>query len=224
MFKLIFGSTVGKKIIAAVSGCCLLLFVIGHMAGNLQIFLGAEAINRYAHFLKTTPELLWPVRIGLLAMALLHVWSTASLWVEGKRARGTVGYAVKDPAGATWASRTMIFSGLVLFVFIVFHLAHYTWHWVDPHFAELQDAQGRHDVYQMMLEGFSNPWVVGFYLISVALLSVHLSHGAAGMFRSVGLTNPFYRKLQEKFALAVAAILFAGMGIVPAAVLGGWVR
>src|SRR5437667_11377043 len=112
-------SSLGKKYIMAVSGFILFLFVLGHLAGNLQIFLGEEAINRYGHFLQSNPELIWPVRLFLLLMLVLHVWAATKLSIENKVAR-PVGYANWQPAGATYASRTMLMIGIIIFVFIVF--------------------------------------------------------------------------------------------------------
>src|SRR5258708_35622358 len=121
----IFGSSLGKKYIMAVSGFVLFLFVVGHLLGNLQIFLGPEAINRYGHFLQSNVELLWPVRIFLLCMIGLHIWSAIKLSIENKAAR-PVPYANWNPTTATYASRTMLMSGVIIFVFIIYHLLHYT--------------------------------------------------------------------------------------------------
>src|SRR2546426_5426616 len=121
----IFRSSLGKKFIMAVSGFVLFVFVIGHLAGNLQIFLGREAINRYGHFLQTNPELIWPARLFLLLMVGLHIWAAVKLSVENKAAR-TVGYAQYRPVGSTYASRTMLMSGLIVFVFVVYHILHFT--------------------------------------------------------------------------------------------------
>src|SRR6185369_15430235 len=121
----IFGSSLGKKYIMAVSGLVLFLFVVGHLAGNLQIFLGPEAINRYGHFLQTNPELIWPARIFLLLMIGLHIWSAIKLSAENKAAR-PVGYGEYKPVGSSYASRTMLMSGLIIFAFIIYHLLHFT--------------------------------------------------------------------------------------------------
>src|SRR6266581_550066 len=121
----IFSSSLGKKYIMAVTGFVMFLFVIGHLAGNLQIFLGAEAINRYGHFLQSNPELIWPARLFLLAMLALHIWSATKLSLENNAAR-PVGYAIYQPVASTCASRTMLMSGIIVFVFIVYHLLHYT--------------------------------------------------------------------------------------------------
>src|SRR3954470_1808128 len=113
----IFRSSLGKKYVMAVTGFVMFLFVIGHLAGNLQVFLGPEAINRYGHFLQTNPELIWPARLLLLLMLVLHVWSAVKLSAENKAARPTP-YGAWQPVGSTYASRTMLMSGIIVFVFI----------------------------------------------------------------------------------------------------------
>src|SRR3954471_10445498 len=109
----------------AISGLVMFLFVIGHLAGNLQIFLGPEAINRYGHFLQTNPELIWPARLFLLLMIALHIWSAIKLSMENKAAR-PIGYGEYKPVGSSYASRTMLMSGIIIFAFIVYHLLHFT--------------------------------------------------------------------------------------------------
>src|SRR6185312_4001738 len=121
----IFRSSLGKKYIMAISGLVLFLFVIAHLAGNLQFFLGPESINRYGDFLQTNVELLWPARIFLLLMIGLHIWSAIKLSAENKAAR-PVGYANWNPTAASYASRTMLMSGIIVLVFIIYHLLHYT--------------------------------------------------------------------------------------------------
>src|SRR6266513_4986549 len=189
-----FKSSLGKKYLMAVSGALLFLFVIGHLAGNLQIFLGPEAINRYGHFLQSNVEFLWPVRIGLLVLIGLHIGSAIQLSAENKAAR-PVGYA-GDPAApaASYASRTMLMSGLIIAAFIIYHLLHYTlqaksMNFTGQDFVAFRDAKGRHDVYRMMVTGFSSPPVSGFYILALGLLCLHLSHGVGAMFQSVGWKN-----------------------------------
>src|SRR5216110_2759523 len=121
----LFESSLGKKYIMAVSGGALFLFVVAHLLGNLQIFLGPEAINRYGHFLQSNPELIWPARLALLLMIALHIWSAAKLTAENRAAR-PVGYAHYEVVAASYASRTMFMSGLIIFVFIIYHLLHFT--------------------------------------------------------------------------------------------------
>src|SRR5512136_3023449 len=115
------GSSLGKKYVMAVTGFVLFLFVIGHLAGNLQIFLGREAINRYGDFLQSNPELIWPARLGLLLMVGLHIWSATKITLENRAAR-PVDYALYQPVGSSYASRNMFVGGLIVLVFIVYHL------------------------------------------------------------------------------------------------------
>ena len=151
-------SSLGKKFLVAVTGAGLFVFVIGHLLGNLQVFLGPELINRYGNFLQTSPEILWPARIGLLACVVIHVWMSISLAIENYAARDSR-YEVKRVVGASVASRTMVWSGVIIFSFICYHLAHFTLLYVHPEYRDLHDQLGHHDVYRMMVIGFSNPWV-----------------------------------------------------------------
>src|SRR5213080_4085508 len=121
----LFTSSLGKKYLMAVTGLVMFGFVIGHLVGNLQIFLGPEAINRYGHFLQSNPELIWPARLGLVLMVGMHIWSAVELSWENKAAR-PVPYAAYQPVASTYASRTMLMSGVIIFVFIVYHLLHFT--------------------------------------------------------------------------------------------------
>ncbi|HXI82898.1 MAG TPA: succinate dehydrogenase cytochrome b subunit [Verrucomicrobiae bacterium] len=219
----LFTSTLGKKFLMAITGAGLLLFVIGHLVGNLQIFLGPESINRYGHFLQTTPEILWPARIGLLAFVIIHIWASISLTIENRAARAT-GYEVKELVAASTASRTMIWSGLIIFAFVCFHLAHYTLLVVHPEYRDLMDTQGRHDIYQMMVFGFSSCWVSGFYVLGIGLLCIHLSHGTSAMFQSLGLKNAAYECVIDRLAKVMAVLIFLGYISIPVAVLAGVVK
>ena len=216
-------SSVGKKSLTAVTGAGLLLFVIGHLAGNLQIFIGPEAINRYGHFLQTTPEILWPARIGLLVFVLIHIWTSVALTLENRTARGQR-YEVNTVVDASVASRSMIWSGGIIFAFVGFHLAHYTLMVVHPEFRELHDALGRHDVYRMMVIGFSNPWVSGFYVLGISLLCVHLGHGIESMFQSLGLKNEVWTARINVVGIVLAFLIFLGYISIPVAVLAGLVK
>src|SRR5882762_1399406 len=144
-------SSLGKKFIMAGSGFVLLVFVIGHLAGNLQIFLGREAINRYGHFLQTNPELIWPARLFLLLMVGLHIWAAVKLSLENKAAR-PVGYAQYQPVDSSYASRTMLMSGLIIFVFVVYHILHFTVqvryiNLTGQSFIDFTDPEKRHDIF-----------------------------------------------------------------------------
>jgi len=223
MLLRLFTSSLGKKFLMAITGVGLFLFVVGHMAGNLQIFLGPESINRYGNFLQTTPEILWPARIGLLAFVIIHIWTSISLAIENRAARAAQ-YEVKELVAASLASRTMMWSGLIIFAFVGFHLAHYTLLIVHPEYRDLHDAHGWHDIYRMMVIGFSNGWVSGFYVLGIGLLCLHLSHGAGAMFQSLGLKNEAYASVIDCSAKAVSIVIFLGYISIPLAVLAGMVK
>jgi succinate dehydrogenase / fumarate reductase cytochrome b subunit len=222
----LFRSSLGKKYIMAGTGLMMFLFVIAHLIGNLQIFLGPEAINRYGHFLQSNPELIWPARIVLLVTLVLHVWAAIQLSIENKAAR-PVGYAQWKPVGSTYASRTMLMSGLIIFAFIIYHLLHFTVqakyvNLTGEDFGKLTDNLQRHDIYRMMIVGFSNYWVSGFYLLGMALLCLHLSHGVTSMFQSLGWKNQAYGPILDRLARAAAILIFIGYASIPAAILFGF--
>lgn len=209
----------------AISGFVLFLFVVGHMLGNLQIFLGPEFINEYGHFLQSKPELVWAARIGLLLMVALHIWAAIKLSAENRAARPER-YGNFKVAGASYASRTMLVSGLVIFTFVIYHLLHFTVqtegiNFANTDFKTLEDAKQRHDIYNMMVIGFSNPIVSIFYIVSMALLSLHLSHGVSSMFQSLGLKNRKYGKAIDRLALVAAVVLIIGYSAIPIAVMTG---
>jgi len=219
----LFKSSLGKKYLMAITGLGLFGFVVMHMLGNLQVFLGPDAINKYAHFLQSTPELLWGARLGLLAMIGVHFCAGILLAIENMQAREQQ-YEVKRVVKATLASRTMVVSGLVVLSFIIYHLAHYTLLVVTPEYRNLHDELGRHDVYRMIIHGFSNPYVTGFYVVGVGLLCFHLSHGIGAMFQSLGLKNEAYVERIDCLAKIVAVALFIGYISIPLAVQIGMVK
>lgn len=219
-------SSLGKKYIMAVTGLALFVFVMGHLLGNLQIFLGRDAVNTYAAFLKSVPELLWGARLGLLLMVGLHIWAAIQLTVENRAAR-PIAYADLRPSGASYASRTMIWSGLIIAAFIVYHLLHFTVGWVDPSFMEMKETLGdgteRHDVYGMLIAGFSKPLVSLFYMVAIGLLCVHLSHGVASLFQSLGIKGGAWAGWIDRGAVVAATIIFLGYISIPLSVLMGLV-
>jgi succinate dehydrogenase / fumarate reductase cytochrome b subunit len=221
----LFQSSVGKKFLMAVTGFGLFLFVVGHMVGNLQIFLGPEAINRYGHFLQSNLELIWPARLVMLAMVVIHVWSATRLSLENQAARPE-GYGQYQPVGSSLASRTMLHGGSVVFVFIIYHLLHYTaevkfLNGTGQDFSAFVDGEHHHDIFKMIVVGFSNPLVSAFYVLAIGLLSFHLSHGASSMFQSLGLKNPSFRPCLDRLARVVAVVIFLGYCSIPVAVLCG---
>jgi len=225
----LFKSSLGRKYIMAISGGALFLFVVGHLLGNLQIFLGPRAINAYGEFLQSNKEILWPARLGLLLMVFLHIWAAVKLSAENKAAR-PIGYADNPvPVAASYASRTMLMSGLIIAAFVLYHLLHYTvqvrsLNFTGKDFLALQDPEGRHDVFRMMVAGFSQPLVSGFYILAMGLLCLHLSHGVSATFQSVGLKNQVYGPLIDRFARAAAWLIFLGYISIPIAILLGYVK
>lgn len=227
LFSRIWNSSLGKKYIMAITGCALFVFVIGHLIGNLQIFIGADVLNHYGHFLQTNWEIKWPARIGLLAMVTLHIISAVRLTAGNRAARGP-GYVAYKPVGSSYASRTMMMSGLIIAAFVIYHLLHYTVtvpsvNFTGQDFDSFHDAQGRHDIYKMMVVGFSNGWVSLFYIIAMALLCLHLSHGVSSMFQSLGWKKSYYQRLIDNGARIIAALIFLGYVSIPIAIKLGWV-
>jgi succinate dehydrogenase / fumarate reductase cytochrome b subunit len=210
-------SSIGKKLLMGISGVLLVVFILVHMLGNLQIFLGPEELNRYAHFLKISPELLWGFRLAMLCIVAIHVLAAIALTMENRGARPK-NYLMEKSA-ASYASRTMIVSGIVVFFFVVFHILHFTAHF-GPYevFNNLKDADGKPDVYQMVVDGFRDGWVSAFYVLGVGLLCWHLSHGVSSMFQSLGLRNKRSACLIDCAAVLFALVIFVGMSAVPTAV------
>lgn len=216
-------SSIGKKYVMAVTGLGLFGFVIIHLAGNLQIYLGPYAINAYGKLLKSNPAVLWSARFLLLAIVTLHIATAASLTKANRKAR-PVKYATGKPVASTFAQRTIVISGLIILAFIVFHLGHFTIGFVDPQLLEYEDIMGRHDVYRMMVTGFSNPVVSIFYIVSMGLLLLHLSHGVSSLFQSLGLRSRKTFGFFDKLAKGAALVLFLGNCSIPLSILFGIIK
>lgn len=187
------GTLVGKKILVAITGLFMLLFVIMHLIGNLQIYAGPEAINEYAAFLASIPKIVWLFRITMILAIIMHIWLTISLTKTNCQARQEKYFI---PLKTSFFAKTMIWSGLTVLAFIIYHLAHYTLCMVRPEFALLSDGYGRHHVYNMIVMGFSSPLVSLFYIVAQILLASHLSHGIASSQRTLGLSMISYEKMQ----------------------------
>jgi succinate dehydrogenase / fumarate reductase cytochrome b subunit len=213
-----FSSSIGRKWVVALTGLALFGFVVGHLAGNLQIFIGAEAINRYGAFLQGLGDLLWLIRLGLLAMLVLHIVFTIKLRLENRAARPE-GYMTTKRLATSFSARMMLWSGLMVLCFIIFHLLHFTTQSIDPSFKGLHDSMGRHDVYLMMIKGFENYWASAFYLVGVGLLAMHLNHGIQSLFQTLGWNSGKVRPLWEKGGQAFSWLIFLGYASIPVAVL-----
>ncbi len=212
-------STIGKKVVMAATGIVGIGFLVAHVAGNLLVFRGAVAFNDYSAFLHgALVELLWPMRVVLLVAVLLHVLAAFQLMRRSQTARPQ-GYLKRQPQVSTVASRLMRWGGAFLLIFIVIHLLHFTTGTLRP-----AGAFVRGDVYADLVGSFRLWWVTLFYLVAVALLGLHLYHGAWASARTLGATgnspNPLHRSISALIALAV----WFGFTLVPVAVLVGWVR
>jgi succinate dehydrogenase / fumarate reductase cytochrome b subunit len=216
-------STVGTKFLVALTGAVLVAFVIGHMLGNLQIYLGPEAINSYAVFLKARPGLLWGARLGLLAALVVHIWGISLLSLRNQDARPD-SYALKKAVASTFSSRTMLLSGALLLAFVVYHLLHFTFGATNPDQFHLIDELGRHDVYSMTILGFQQPLVAISYIVAMGILGLHLAHGIASIFHSMGWSRPKTAPLIELAGRLVAFLLVIGNISIPIAALLGWIE
>jgi succinate dehydrogenase / fumarate reductase cytochrome b subunit len=219
-------STIGKKVIMAVTGLILVIFVIGHMAGNLQVFISPAKMNTYAAFLQSLGELLWLARLGLLAAVLLHILMAWQLTQISRKAR-PVSYTVRQPQVSTLASRTMRWGGVLLLVFIVFHILHFTTGTVFPMASQpdaLYPAFTHGNVYGNVISAFRVWWVTLFYVVAMLFLMLHLFHGAWSSLRTLGLAKPSPHPLHRRVSTAIALVVWLGFTAVPVAVFFGVIR
>jgi succinate dehydrogenase / fumarate reductase, cytochrome b subunit len=226
-------TSVGSKFLMALTGLGLTLFVIVHMLGNLLVFAGRDALNSYAHMLKENGELLWLARGGLLTIFVVHVYLGIQLTLDNKAAR-PVPYAREDTVQASWASRHMMLTGLVLLAFIVYHLAHFTFGLVQrpggkSNFEMTQavpddPAHLRQDVYAMVIFGFQDPVITISYVVAMVFLWLHLWHGGSSWFQSLGLNHPRYWGLIQWIGPVVATVVLIGNCSMPLAVLSGLIK
>lgn len=214
------GSSVGKKFLMAVTGVFLFGFVVAHMLGNLQIFWGPKALNEYAEHLQNLPALLWPARVFLLGTLVLHVSVSISLAIDNRRAR-PISYACGATVQASYASRSMVMSGLIVLAFLVYHLLNFTFGVTHPQFFSLVDENGRRDVYSMVVLSFREPVVSGAYVAAMGLLCLHLSHGLSSLFQSLGLANERTMPLFKRAGVVIAILIFIGNCSIPAAAYFG---
>lgn len=214
----VLSSTVGKKMVMAATGVILFGFVVGHMLGNLQVYLGPKALNGYAALLRELGHggAIWIARGGLLAAVGLHVWAATSLTLASWAAR-PVGYRRFRARESTYASRTMVWSGPLLALFIVYHLMHFTLGNVHPSFVE-------GDVYRNVIVGFRVWPVSAFYVLAQLALGLHLYHGVWSMLQTLGLSHPRYNPWRSAFSAAVTTAVVLGNISIPVAVLAGWIR
>jgi succinate dehydrogenase / fumarate reductase cytochrome b subunit len=211
----LFDSSIGKKVVMAVTGLILFGFVIGHMIGNLQVFLGAKELNDYSIFLHGFAHGagIWVARAVLLASVVLHIWAAYSLTVMNRAAR-QVGYREWKARESTYASRTMRWSGVLLLAFIIYHLLHFTTGTLHPDFVP-------GDVYHNVIVGLRQAPAAIFYIISMVALGFHLYHGSWSMLQTLGLNHPRWNKLRFTVSVALAAAVVVGNLSFPATILAG---
>lgn len=216
-------SSIGKKWIVAITGAMLCIFVLGHMVGNLLVFVGRETLNDYAYLLKHSLHGagVWIARFGLLGAVGLHIVATIQLTMANRAARESRYARPQKALRSSGASRWMIVSGSIILAFIGIHLAHFTL----PLGQESREwmFEGKHDVYRMVIEGFRNPLMVIIYIVSIGMLCWHLSHGVASIFQTLGLSTPKTAPMFKLVGLAYAGIVMLGNTIMPLSILFGLV-
>jgi succinate dehydrogenase / fumarate reductase cytochrome b subunit len=212
-FGRLFSSSVGTKLLIGVTGLLLFAYLILHLVGNAIIFFGQEAFNAYAHFLISNP-LVVPVEIGLLLIFLLHIYKTIRMWFDNQAAR-PVGYTKTVSAGHTSrksvASTTMILSGLLITIFVVIHVKQFKF----GTFYLVEGSEAVRDLYRTEIEVFQQPIWVAFYVICTLLVGLHLRHGIASAFQSLGLDHPTYTQKIVTWGIAGAVIIGGGLAIIP---------
>lgn len=211
-------SAIGKKAVMAVTGIMLFGFVLMHMAGNLKLFLGPDAINHYGEWLREVGEPALPrggalliARAVLLMAVVLHIDAAVRLTRMNQKAR-PVDYRKREYEAASYASRTMRWGGVIILLFVLYHLAHFTWGTVHPDFRT-------GDVYHNIVTGFSVPWVSGIYIAANLALGFHLYHGLWSMFQSLGWNHPRFNHWRRNFAIAFALVVTLGNIALPLAVM-----
>lgn len=236
----LFCSSIGRKFLMAVTGVVLMLFIIGHLVGNLQIFLPPDHINGYAYFLHQLGPLLWTARFVLLASVILHIWAATALALENRAARGREPYGVKTWIQASFASRYVRWTGYIVLVFVLYHLAQFTFGYAQsasfksnlPLYTMTSDYRVMgfpvvkagtpvSDVHSMVILGFQNTVVSVFYIVAVGLLSFHLLHGMDSLFQTFGWRSATWAGPLRKIVALFCLLYFLGNLMIPGSVLIG---
>jgi succinate dehydrogenase / fumarate reductase cytochrome b subunit len=207
-------TSVGKKAIVAVTGVVMFGFLVGHMAGNLQVFLGPEKINAYAAFLKASLPLLWGTRVLLLVSVAAHIYYSLALAAEAGNARPRA-YAKRENNATNLAAISMKLSGPTVALFIVYHLLHLTLGYSPT------GAHSETNVYANVIGSFQIPWLAAIYIVAQLLLGVHLFHGAWSFFQTLGLSHPRYDAFRRTFAVGLTVLIVGGNISIPAAIASG---
>ena len=213
-------TSLGKKYIMAVTGFAMVGFVIVHMLGNLSIYIGSTALNVYAAKLHELAPLLWSFRAFMLASVLLHICTGAILYQENRKAR-PIGYAHKKNVRTSLPAESMIWTGLLLGAFIVYHLLHFTVRITNPDISHFIDVAGHPDVFRMAVLSFQKTGISGTYVVAMVILLLHLYHGIQSIFQSLGLNNEKSLPVIEKCGRVLAIVLLFGFASIPVTILIG---
>ncbi len=213
---MIWQTSVGKKLLMALTGILMVLFLVGHMLGNLSFYWGADALNAYAEHLRALGPALWVERLIMAGVLVLHVALGLTLFWENSRAKPER-YAKSAYQEAGPASRTMLYTGLAILAFVVYHLLHFTVRVTNPAIYEAASGEGHFGVYQMAEMSFQNPWISLIYFLAVAAVLIHLSHGVGSFFQSVGWNTDRTMAWVQTGSYVLAGILFATLVSIPAA-------
>lgn len=218
-----FSSSIGRKIIMGVTGIMLFGFIIAHLLGNLKIFAGAGSLNEYAEFLEELGPILWVMRIGLIVVFIAHIVTAIQLTLENKAARPTA-YKEKEFTFASIPSRYMAHAGMVILIFVIIHLLHFTFKTLHPEFETFHDANGHEDVYRMVIVGFSDPRYAGFYILALLCLGAHLSHGIQSFFQTLGFYHETFTPLIRLASPAIGWTIALAYIAIPVSVLLGVIQ
>lgn len=217
-------STIIQKWTMALTGIGLVLFLIGHISGNLLVFMGPEHLNSYAVSLRELlhGSAIWIARIGLLVMFVLHITSAYKLASVNRKAR-PVKYVKVENRASSMASRSMLYSGTLMLFYVLYHLAHFTWGAAHSEYYHFVDSAGRHDVYKMLVLSFQQPLIAITYIIAMVFVGLHLNHAISSAFQTLGINNPRVTPLVKKGAPALSVALVLAYISIPVAILLGLV-
>jgi succinate dehydrogenase / fumarate reductase, cytochrome b subunit len=217
-------SMVCRKIVMSATGLFMIFFVIIHLLGNMSLFNGPDGINAYAAMLQSLGPFIWLVRLAMFSVLCLHLFFGIRLTLENRSAKPQT-YAVRKNISASFAGRNMIWTGLLIALYLIYHLLHFTLHVISPELSASKnlDAMGRPDVFMMVVFSFRKALIVVLYLSAMAALALHLAHGIQSMVQTLGLNNEKTLPVMAKIGIAAALILFLGYAAIPAGIISGMV-
>jgi succinate dehydrogenase / fumarate reductase, cytochrome b subunit len=213
-------SSIGGKIIMALSGAAIIIFLLGHALGNLLIFSSQTSLNTYAHWLQQG-AFLWVFRISMLVLFISHIFLAIKVSIQNRTARPIL-YAISQDIQITYSAKTMLISGAFIFLFIIFHLAHLTMGWVSTTSLVSIDNNQMLDVYNNVVRGFQNPLISLFYIFSILVIGLHLHHGLKSLFQTLGFHNENLKQLLKSISVLVTIALLIAFTSIPLAVLFGY--